>query len=154
MRFRLSMILATVFLLAISGCARQTQNADRQAIQGTWQFVKMIHDKEEEPTTAGYPDLRFRGTQMISVSEGKELPSPVEFKLYPDRTPKVMEVIPDKKSWAAGEFNKCLYELDGNALHLCYAADGNHLPAQLKPAPDNVVYVLRRVTHATTKGTP
>lgn len=118
-----------------------TPVSDLQLLQGTWQAEAFTRDGEDVPK----PDLagirvRIEGNRFFV--EGDMDATEGTFELTPTASPKAMDV-----TTSGGDVARAIYEVSGDTLKVCYAADGGARPREFKSEAysGRVLAVYRKV---------
>ncbi len=100
--------------------------SDQEKMQGKWQAESLVRDGEAVPKSdvAGLR-LRIEGNRYFL--EGDTDPSEGTFELTEDVSPKAMNV-----TTAGGDEARAIYDVTGDTLKVCYAADGGSRPSEFK----------------------
>jgi uncharacterized protein (TIGR03067 family) len=133
---------------------------DIEKIQGAWEFDISRYDKPTiPPDDADQPTLPlryvFRGDKLTMELEGKVVGA-YTFAIDPTKSPPTIDM-----SFAATETMSLvergimflasqhpvqgIYQLSGNELVICQAADGGLRPTDFSPKQGHLHFVLRRV---------
>ena len=108
--------------------------------QGAWTFESSETGGKELPASelAGLI-LTFEGDKH-TVKKGNEVIQVGTQKLDPSRSPKAIDVTltegPKKGAVMLG-----IYEIDGDTLKVCFAAEGNKRPTEFKSPPGSETFV-------------
>ena len=146
MRLALVTLLSTLVLTASGGTgARADDKAEVEKelkkFQGTWTFVSAssLDGKELPASELVGLVLTFEGAKH-TVKKGNEVIQVGTQKLDPSRSPKAIDVTltegPKKGAVMLG-----IYEIDGDTLKVCFAAEGNKRPTEFKSPPGSETFV-------------
>ncbi len=112
-------------VLAVYRKAKQT---DLDLVQGTWRAESIVRDGEAVPK-ADLAGLRVVVEGKRFTIEGDPNASGGAFELVEGASPKAMDV-----TTSGGDLAPAIYEITGDTLKVCYAADGGSRPAEFKSA--------------------
>ncbi len=136
----LVLALAAGALLAAPVPKELVRANDGRRILGTWKMEGLsirggAVDRGDTNTS-----FRFGADGTCGISHG-ESEMPAQFALDPKATPRRMKWLngPEKTEW------RCLYELEGDSLKVCFVDMKVELPAKLEPGPTATIYYLKRV---------
>jgi RNA polymerase sigma factor (sigma-70 family) len=125
--------------------------ADKQAIQGTWQVTTVEAKGKEDPDKGGVlakiatQKWVFTADKVTVRMPGKKDVPAAAYTLDPSKTPKEIDVTPEK---GKGELGQGLYSLEGDVLKLCFPGPGGGpRPTELAAdeAGKNIFLTLKRV---------
>lgn len=125
--------------IRIKTLAGAKAGGDSQKLQGKWQAESFVRDGEAAPKAdlAGV-QVRIEGKRFFV--EGEPNASEGTFELLEATSPKGMNV-----TTAGGDQALAIYELAGDTLKVCYAADGGSRPTEFKsPAYSGRVLAVYR----------
>jgi len=114
--------------IRIKALERATAATDSQQLQGAWRAESFVRDGEAVPK-ADLATLRVRVEGNRFFVEGDVDASEGTFELIEGTLPKAMNV-----TTAGGDLARAIYELTGDTLKVCYAADGGSRPTEFKSA--------------------
>ncbi len=134
-----------VLILAVAVQAAPVPKAlkkpnDAKAILGTWSgHLAPVSDANAPPTYT----MQFFEDGTSAFISGGSAPSPSEYTLDPDSSPKKMRWLHDKSKT---EY-KCLYAIEGDTLKVGFGYSGKELPNELTSQPGILaLYELKRVS--------
>ncbi len=140
-------MLAIGFALAASGLSAAPipkelkRDNDKVRILGKWkqEFLAMRGGEKQPDTSATFRFSPDGGCGITSGNATRENPS--EYTLDAASTPRKMKWLngPEKTEW------RCLYELDGDSLKVCFIDHNTEVPAVLAPAANATIYYLKRI---------
>ncbi len=137
-----------ILALALAGTAvrsapipKELRANDNARIAGKWkqEFLAM-RGGEKQPDTNTTFYFEAAGKCAIGYGEGPSQ-NPSGYSLDPASMPRKMKWLngPEKTEW------RCLYELDGDSLKVCFIDHNTEVPAALAPAANATIYYLTRV---------
>jgi uncharacterized protein (TIGR03067 family) len=137
---------ATVMLVALLLIAADKNDekatTDKQALQGTWEYVSAIRGGKSYEEPMGVR-VTFAGDSVTRIIEKKTHEH--KYKLYPDKKPKEISLIAVKDG--KDEVSTGIYSLEGDTLKWCFNLPGKPIPKTLasKQGDELTLCVLKRV---------
>ena len=114
---------------------------DGRRIVGAWKQESLSVRGGEAQAGANGTTFRFRADGTCGITSGLgNRENSAEYTLDPKASPRRMKWLngPEKTEW------RCLYELEGDSLKVCFVDHQAELPAKLEPGPTSTIYYLKR----------
>jgi uncharacterized protein (TIGR03067 family) len=142
MRFVVPAFLILLLTLCAGAVQDDAAKKDLEALQGTWTAVA----GERNGQKASEDDLKnfkvvFKGDKMIINPDNDNRTA--SFKLDPSNKPRALDITPEQGP-KKGVSLPAIYELDGEALKICYDNEGvsDKRPTEFKTAPKSGLWLL------------
>ena len=130
-------LLAGAILLAAEK-NRKLGGEEAKLLEGTWRLVKGQINGADFPTDEKHPViLEITGDHYKLTAES---PDEGTVRLFPDKSPKAMDVI-GTKGPNKGKTFPAIYELKGDQLKVCYDLSGKERPKEFKSSPRTQLFL-------------
>jgi len=115
--------LAYLFTLPVLLAAGESSE-DLKNMQGLWRVTKSVDAGKEIPQEGEDITVVVFDGNVIKVREGEKSNDLFEFRLFPDKSPKAVELryLFGKRK---GEINHGIYQLDDRKLQICIEEDAS-----------------------------
>ncbi|MBM4091813.1 MAG: TIGR03067 domain-containing protein, partial [Planctomycetes bacterium] len=131
--------------------ARPADATEHHLIQGAWRVVSIVRDgKPAAPTTV--TTYAFDDTS-VTIQTADNSPVLASYKINPTFRPGRLDIVHETQG--KSQVSEMVYSLQGDALTLCYAKQGQPRPTSLDSAPSDqrTVLVLKRAPEAASAAT-
>ena len=115
---------------------------DESAIIGAWKVVKAVRAGMELPATErDRLKFEFKGKKIIVHDNGRD--EPAEFSIDASKTPKTIDIKPQR---GGAKTVYGIFEVNDDALKLCFTRQGGERPKQFssKAGSEVVLLILER----------
>ena len=139
---RNSLLMFLCWLLAAAD-VRAGEAAEQDKLKGSWRFINTSRDEKKE--TRGGMQVIFKDDTISFLSDDGKLDVRGKCKIYPTRTPKMMDIVLDNNGVKTTTL--AIYELDGDNLKLCHylgTRAGTERPKEFLADKQTVVGILKR----------
>ena len=129
MKWMLLPAALAVGLLVAGDAKDDAVKKDMEALQGKWQIVSL--ERDGKSTDVAKDAVRVIKDDKYTVTPRPGVTIEGTFKIDPSAKPKTIDVTPttgDNK----GKTSLGIYEIDGDALKICWAPSGKDRPTEFK----------------------
>lgn len=148
-------VMSAIFLAGCGGIDQPSQSGpdkpgpkERELLQGSWQFVSVERDGEQEKADVSKRRLVFAGDSLTLWEAQKS--EKMTFTLGPEKSPKEIDITP-LEGREKDQVIKGIYLLEGDLLKLCTInrpKGTEPRPREFRTTPeDNQVLLLARRTN-------
>jgi uncharacterized protein (TIGR03067 family) len=140
------LLLPAIACFADDDTKKTDREREMKRLAGSWEVSSMLENGKHNPDLKTEKlVMTFRGSKFV-LKQGAKLLAEGDYALDPDKTPKTLDTTATNTE-IKGKTYRCIYELTGDQLKMCWSQPGQERPKEFmsKPGSGHNFAIYKRV---------